>query len=60
MTAHVSLEAACAVAEVKPGTIRQWVARGFITRHRDGYDLAEILARIDGRNDAMIRTRRVG
>lgn len=34
---------------IKPVTLRQWVARGHITRSPNGYDLAEILTYLDRR-----------
>lgn len=53
---RVPLDAACAVAEVQPATIRQWVARGLISRTADGYDLVEILEWLDTRNASKVRT----
>jgi hypothetical protein len=49
----VPLAVAASVAEVQPATVRQWVARGIITRYPDGYDLTELLHWIDTRNRNM-------
>jgi hypothetical protein len=35
---------------IKPGTLRQWVARGHITRGPGGYDLEEIVDYLDSRD----------
>lgn len=35
---------------IAPGTLRQWVHRGHITRGPGGYDLEEIVAYLDSRN----------
>jgi hypothetical protein len=37
-------------AGVRVGTLRQWAARGLVTRSPDGrYDLRSVLARVDSR-----------
>ena len=41
---------AAELAGVKPRTIDQWVARGFITRYPDGYCTHEVFERADSRN----------
>lgn len=47
----VRADLACHAADVRPGTLRQWVRRGHITRPiRNYYDLEEILALIDQRH----------
>lgn len=40
---------------IKPGTLRQWVARGHITRASAGYDLEEIVAYLDSRNADTVK-----
>lgn len=32
-----------AVAGVKPATVRQWITRGHLTRHVDGFDPDELI-----------------
>jgi hypothetical protein len=52
MTGRVDLSQACSIAQVKPGTIRQWVNRGVVVRYPDGYDVYELLLWLDQtRND---------
>jgi ribosomal protein S12 methylthiotransferase accessory factor YcaO len=38
---------AVSAAGVKPATVRQWIARGIITQHPDGYDPDELLQWIE-------------
>jgi len=51
VTARVNLSQACSIAEVKPGTIRQWVNRGLVVRYPDGYDVHELLLWLDQTRD---------
>ncbi len=39
-------------------TLRQWVRRGHLTRHSGGYDLREVLERLDTRDTRRDRYRR--
>lgn len=34
-------------ADVKPGTVRQWIARGLVIRHPDGFDPDQIILWLD-------------
>lgn len=54
MSRHVGIAVAAEVAEVSPATIRSWVHRGLLTRHPDGFDLGEVLARVDSRDPKML------
>jgi hypothetical protein len=36
--------------DIKPGTLRAWVARGHISRGPGGYDLEEIVDYLDSRD----------
>jgi hypothetical protein len=47
---RLPLDIAAMVAGVKPGTVRRWVHDGHVTRHRDGYDLDELIAYRDSRD----------
>lgn len=52
---HVPAELAAHAAGVSAATIRKWVQRGKLTRHRDGFDLNELLACVDSRDfDALL------
>lgn len=56
---HVPLDVAAAICKVQPGTVRQWVKRGVVTRHTDGYDVYELLHWVDvQRRNQMIRDTR--
>lgn len=42
----ISAELAEQMLGIKPGTLRQWVARGYVHKHgRDRYDLDDVRAR---------------
>jgi hypothetical protein len=45
------------VAQVQPRTVEQWIHRGLITKHPDGYDPDEILTWIANRDAEMLRVR---
>jgi hypothetical protein len=53
----VPLGTAAAIAEVQPGTIRQWAHRGHIADHEGGYDTLEILLWLDQRSLAALCAR---
>jgi hypothetical protein len=57
---RVPLDIAAKIAEVRPGTIRQWVNRGVINRYEDGYETAEILLWIDHERSQMMYEVRMG
>lgn len=47
---YVDTATAATICGVKPGTVRLWAHRGHITRHRDGFDVSELLHWIDARS----------
>lgn len=56
MSIRVDTAVAANIAQVKPATIRQWIARGHVTRHHDGIDADELLTWIDTiRNNGKAR-----
>jgi hypothetical protein len=55
---RVPLDLACYITGVKPGTIRRWVHDGNIVRYPDGYDVRELIGRMDERNEDALRVQR--
>ncbi|MGH3263011.1 MAG: hypothetical protein ACRDNS_13540 [Trebonia sp.] len=54
---HVPIRMAAAIAEVSTATIRSWVHRGLLVRYDDGFDVQELLDRVDGRDRLMLALR---
>lgn len=50
MSGRVDLALAAEICRVKPGTIRRWVHDRRVTRHRDGYDVDELIDARDSRS----------
>lgn len=42
--------------DIKPTSLRNWTHRGYITRTRDGYDLVELTAYVERRDQQKRRT----
>ena len=51
---RVPLDVAAQIAEVSKHAIVAWRKRGHIRRYHDGYDIQEILDRLDSRHPAMV------
>lgn len=47
---RLNLHEAALVAGVRPGTIRRWVHDGRLTRHWNGYNLADLVTARDARD----------
>lgn len=43
------------LAGVKAGTVEQWITRGLITKHPDGYDPDEIMLWVENRDREALR-----
>lgn len=57
MSRRVTAQYAAQIAGVDRSTLHRWVRTGRLTRHSDGYDLAEVLAAEASRDHDALCTR---
>jgi hypothetical protein len=54
---RVPARVAARIVGIRPTSLHRWVALGRLTRHPDGYDLAELLKAEAGRNEDALKAR---
>lgn len=57
MNRRVPIDVAAKIAGVSQATIRSWVHRKLITRHWDGFDVKDLIDRVDTRDPKMTELR---